>query len=73
MILQLNPQLSVLTPLGWGLAQFLIDYGPAHNTVWVIALWDTGDIKHFDSNEVKLAGNEMYDIPEPTEFKKRNV
>ena len=73
MLLQLNPPLSVLTPLGWGQAQLVIDYGPAHNTVWVVALWETGDVKHFDSNEVKLAGNEMYDIKEPKPFKGRNV
>ena len=72
-ILQLSPEIRVLTPLGEGYALFIIDYGMNHNTVWVVALYDDGKILHFDSREVKHCGNEMLDISEPKPFKERNV
>ena len=73
MILQLNPHIWVTTPLGEGLALFLIDYGPSVNTVWVIHLFDTGNVIHVDSAEVRVMGNEMYDIPHPEKFSERNM
>lgn len=35
MILQLNPPIHVMTPLGEAFARLIIDYGPDLNTVWV--------------------------------------
>ena len=49
MILQLDPTIMVETPLGTGQTLFIIDYGMHQNTCWVIALKDSGIIKHFDS------------------------
>lgn len=72
-LLQLNPPISVLTPLGEGWAILVIDYDVNLNTVWVVSLWDSGELKHFDCNEVKMCGNPMYDIDEPTPFTERKV
>lgn len=36
MILQLNPQIPVVTPKGKALAQMMIDYGPEHDLIWVV-------------------------------------
>ena len=60
MILQLNPSILVNTPLGVGQALFLIDYGMHQNTCWVIAIQDSGIIKHFDCNDVILSTNYTY-------------
>lgn len=60
MILQLNPHVPVYTKLGKGRALIVIDYGPDINTCWVVALDKTGEIKHFDSNDVRLEENHTY-------------
>lgn len=73
MILQLNPSIWVLTPKGEGHAMFIIDYGPNINTIWIVHLFEDGSIVHVDSCEIKIFGNEMWDIPHPLPFKERNV
>lgn len=62
-MLQFDPSLWVETPLGPGLALFVIDYGMHQNTCWVIALENQeGTIKHFDANDIKLLKNHTYNI-----------
>jgi len=61
-LLQLNPPVSVLTPLGNGIALLIIDYGITFNTVWVVALKEDGQIKHFDSNDIKVDKNYTFGI-----------
>jgi hypothetical protein len=60
MILQLNPSILVETPLGTGQTLFIIDYGMHQNSCWVVALLETGVIKHFDCNDVILSTNYTY-------------
>ncbi len=55
-IIQLKPQLVVFTPLGPGLAYFVMDYRMSANTCWVVRL-AKGEVKHFDSNDIRLEGN----------------
>lgn len=62
MIHQLDPSLLVETPIGQGLAIFIIDYGMHQNTCWIVALVDNGVIKHFDCNDVILATNYTYGL-----------
>ncbi|HAD96537.1 MAG TPA: hypothetical protein DCG19_03970 [Cryomorphaceae bacterium] len=62
MILQLDPTIMVETPLGTGQTLFIIDYGMHQNTCWVIALKDSGIIKHFDCNDVILSTNYTYGL-----------
>jgi hypothetical protein len=73
MILQLNPHIWVTTPPGEGHALFLIDYGPSVNSVWVVHLFESGNVIHVDSAEIRVMGNEMYDIAHPKPFKGRNM
>jgi len=61
-MIQLNPQIVVFTPLGPGLAYFIIDYGMSANTCWVIRL-AKGEIKHFDLNDIRIEGNPTYGFP----------
>ncbi len=49
--------LWVTTPHGEGQALFLIDYGPHHNTIWVVSNKSDGSIKHYDSNDIKVTKN----------------
>jgi hypothetical protein len=62
-ILQLNPQLKVKTPLGFGWTFFLIDYGQDTNPVFVVRLDVDGQVKNFDSNSIQIEGNPMIGLP----------
>jgi hypothetical protein len=62
MILQLDPAILVETPLGQGQAIFIIDYGMHQNSCWIVALVESGIIKHFDCNDVVLATNYTYGL-----------
>jgi len=57
MMLQLHPTIPLHTELGPGRALLVIDYGTDINTIWVVALDNGGQIKHFDSNQVTLQEN----------------
>lgn len=63
MLLQLNPQLKVKTPLGFGYCFFLIDYGIDVNPVFVVRLDVDGQVKSFDSNSIQIEGNPMIGLP----------
>ena len=65
MMLQLNPPIHVLTPLGEGDTLMVIDYGCHINTVWVVWLFAEGKVAHFDSSDIRVMGNLMYGIPHP--------
>jgi hypothetical protein len=65
-MLQLNPPIHVMTPMGEGDALVMIDYGPHINTVWGVWLFDDGRFNHFDSSDIRIMGNAMYGIPDPT-------
>jgi len=58
----LNPEIWVDTPLGRGLALLVVDYGLDHNTCWVVALQEDGQVKHFDSNDIKVVKNYTYNF-----------
>ena len=57
MITQLNPPIPLNTPKGSGLAWVLIDYGPEHNLMWVVAIDDTGEIWTFGNPDVRAQKN----------------
>lgn len=63
----------MVTPLGEGFCIFMIDYGPGLNSVWVVHLFDSGNVVHVDSAEIKVGGNEMYNIPHPKRPTSRNI
>lgn len=65
MMLQLNPPIHVTTPKGEGFALLVIDYGPCLNSIWVVHLFSSGKIIHVESCEVRVMGNDMYNIKDP--------
>jgi hypothetical protein len=69
-ILQLNPPIHVLTPLGEGDCIGWIDYSCHVNTVWIVWLFDTGKVAHIDSSDIRLFGNAMYGIDDPIPFQR---
>lgn len=63
MILQLNPQLPLLTPKGKAYAHFLIDYSQEHDLLWVCFIRDTGECWTFPNQQVRLEANETLSSP----------
>lgn len=57
MIIQLNPQIPVVTPKGKGHALFLTDYGLEHDHMWTVAINDTGELWSFFNRDVKMEKN----------------
>jgi hypothetical protein len=57
MILQLNPQIPLITPKGKGWAHLVIDYSQEHDLVWVVFLDDTKECWSFGNKDIKIVGN----------------
>lgn len=57
MMLQLNPPLPVVTPLGSALAHILIDYGCEHDLHWVCVQKDTCEIWTWSNPDIRAAEN----------------
>ena len=65
MILQLNPPMHLVTPLGEATAYFLIDYGAVENTIWVCDIHESRECKHFTSEDIRFWGNGTYGLKHP--------
>lgn len=59
---ELKQVIWVETPHGEGQALFLIDYGPHENTIWIVALQESREIKHYNSNQIKISVNYTLEI-----------
>jgi hypothetical protein len=68
---------SVLTPLGSGTALLITTPSYLSNSILYVKMDDTSELKHFDSNDVRLYGSPTYDeslIPKtPNSWKKDTV
>jgi hypothetical protein len=61
---EIQQTIWVNTPKGVGHALFIIDYGIHQNTVWVVCLKETGNILHFDSNQLTVTKNNTLELNE---------
>jgi hypothetical protein len=57
MILQLNPQIPLITPKGKGWAHLVIDYSQEHDLIWVVFLDDTKECWSFGNRDIKIVEN----------------
>lgn len=57
MILQLNPQISLLTPKGKAEAIFLIDYSKEEHLMFVCIIQESGEIWTFPSHQCRGTEN----------------
>jgi hypothetical protein len=53
MIIQLNPQIPLITPKGNGQAVMVIDYSEEHDLKWVVIQDDTGEIWTWGNDQVR--------------------
>jgi hypothetical protein len=56
-ILQLKTVLEVDTPKGRGHAEFLLDYGPEADLLWVVVIRDTGEIWTLRNADLRATAN----------------
>jgi hypothetical protein len=56
-LIQLNPPLPIVTPLGKGLAHVLIDYGIEHDLMWVCFQNETGECWTWSNRDIKADKN----------------
>jgi hypothetical protein len=59
-ILQLNPPIPLDTPLGKGLAHFLVDYGTEHHWLWVCFMDETGECWTFENTKIRAQHNPTF-------------
>lgn len=57
MMIQLNPQIPVLTPKGPGVAIFLIDYSAEHDLHWTVFPDESGECWTFSNREIRAQKN----------------
>lgn len=50
----------VETPHGDGQVLFIMDYGPHENSVWIVALETTREIKHYTTKQIKICMNHTF-------------
>lgn len=65
-ILEIKDKFLVQTPKGEALTLFLINEYTLENTIWICSLLKTGEIKHFNSEQIKLSPNYTFNINVPT-------
>jgi hypothetical protein len=56
-LLQLNPPIPVVTPMGEGLAQIVIDYSPEYSIHWVVFLQSNGQCWTFPNEKIRAQRN----------------
>ena len=64
MMLQLNPEVWVMTPLGEGLAFIVSDFGCDHNKIFTVLL-QNGSILDFDLKDLRRCENPTFGVPAP--------
>jgi len=56
-LIQLNPPLPIVTPLGKGFAHVLIDYGIEHDLMWVCFQNDSGECWSWSNIDIRADKN----------------
>ena len=64
MMLQINPEMWVMTPKGEGLAFLVTDYGMDHNKIFTVML-QSGDILDFDIRDLRRTENPSFGVKAP--------
>ena len=68
-LLQLNPPIPVVTPMGDGIAHIVVDYSIEHSIHWVVFLEENGQCWTFPNEKIRAqrnitVGRDHPEIPE---------
>jgi hypothetical protein len=67
-VIQLNPQIPVVTPKGNGWAFFLIDRSQEHDLEWVVFLDSGGYCWTFNNSDIRIQKNLTYKRSDIVDF-----
>jgi len=72
MIHEFNKPIPVITPLGDAYAIYITTNGMWDDDEWTCALMKDGQVRHFNSSQIRLWHNGTYDICKDLTEKKEN-
>lgn len=61
-MLEFNNPIPVITPHGEGYAIYVSNSKTFENDVWTVVLSSTGEIKHYNTSQIKMVKNGTFDI-----------
>jgi len=67
-VIQLNPQIPLITPKGNGWAFFMIDRSQEHDLEWIVFLDSTGECWTFKNSDIRIQKNYTLHRNTPSEF-----
>ncbi len=67
-MIQLNPQIPVITPKGNGWAFFMIDRSQEHDLEWVVFLDSSGECWTFKNSDIRIQKNYTLHRNNPSGF-----
>lgn len=62
MMLEFKNPIPLITPHGEGLAIYVTNSGVWDNDIWAICLCETGEIKHYNTSQLRMCKNGTFDI-----------
>jgi len=69
MILQLNPQIPLITEKGPAQAIMVLDYSEEHDLMWICILDESGEIWTFPNSKIRGFANYTIGRKKPSEIK----
>jgi hypothetical protein len=61
-MLEFSKPISLITPHGKGYAIYVESSGIFENDIWCVVLCESGEIKHYNSSQLKICKNGTFDI-----------
>jgi hypothetical protein len=61
-MLEFKNPMPVITPHGEGYAIYVSNSGTYDNDIFTVALCETGEIKHYNTSQLKMSKNGTFDI-----------
>jgi hypothetical protein len=61
-MLEFKNPIPITTPHGLGYAIYVSNSGTFDNDCWCIVLKETGEIKHYNTSQLKMVKNGTFDI-----------
>jgi hypothetical protein len=61
-MLEFKKPIPLITPHGNGYAIYVSNSETFDNDVWAVALCETGEIKHYNTSQLKMGKNGTFDI-----------
>jgi hypothetical protein len=59
-LLEINSPFDVHCPLGYGVALFLVAGSFTSNPQFIVKLYNTGEVKSVDTNDIRIYGSPSY-------------